>query len=79
MLGEKMNNPNHHTPLLLWPFKLLMDLIEGVIKLTGRLVAVIIGFAILIVGIVLTVLVITAPLGIAMIVFGFLLLVRGIF
>ena len=24
-----MNNPTQHTPLLLWPFKLLMDLIEG--------------------------------------------------
>ena len=74
-----MNNNAQNTPWLLWPFKALMDLIEGIIKLTGRLVAAVIGLAIMIVGVVLTALVITAPLGIPMIVFGFLLMVRGIF
>jgi len=74
-----MNNTTRQTPWLLWPFKVLMDLIEGIIKLTGRLVAAVIGLAIMIVGVVLTALVITAPLGIPMIVFGFLLMVRGIF
>jgi hypothetical protein len=74
-----MNNSTHPTPLLLWPFKLLMDFIEGVIRLTGRLVAVLIGFAIMIVGVVLTALVITAPIGIPLIIMGFLLIVRGIF
>ncbi|MDP2965534.1 MAG: hypothetical protein Q8N39_05770 [Pelolinea sp.] len=74
-----MNNTTQQTPWLLWPFKVLMGLIEGIIKLTGRLVAAVIGLAIMIVGIVLTALVITAPLGIPMIVFGFLLMVRGIF
>ena len=74
-----MNSNTHNTPWLLWPFKVLMDLIEGIIKLTGRLVAAVIGLAIMIVGGVLTALVITAPLGIPMIIFGFLLMVRGIF
>jgi hypothetical protein len=74
-----MNNNAQNTPWLLWPFKLLMDLVEGIIKLTGRLVAAVIGLAIMIVGVVLTALVITAPLGIPMIIFGFLLMVRGIF
>jgi hypothetical protein len=74
-----MNNSTQQTPWLLWPFKMLMSLIEGIIKLTGRLVAAVIGLAIMIVGVVLTALVITAPLGIPMIVFGFLLMVRGIF
>ena len=74
-----MNNSTNPTPLLLWPFKLLMDLIEGVIKLTGRLAAVLIGFAILIVGIVLTASIITAPIGIPLIILGFLMMIRGIF
>jgi hypothetical protein len=74
-----MNNNTQNTPWLLWPFKALLDLIEGIIKLTGRLVAAVIGLAIMIVGVVLTALVITAPLGIPMIIFGFLLMVRGIF
>jgi len=74
-----MNNNAQNTPWILWPFKALMDLIEGIIKLTGRLVAAVIGLAIMIVGVVLTILVITAPLGIPLIIFGFLLMVRGIF
>lgn len=74
-----MNNNAQNTPWLLWPFKALMDLLEGIIKLTGRFVAAIIGLAVMIVGVVLTVLVITAPLGIPLIIFGFLLMVRGIF
>ncbi|MCJ7519071.1 MAG: hypothetical protein MUO42_05290 [Anaerolineaceae bacterium] len=74
-----MNNMTQQTPWLLWPFKALMDLIEGIIRLTGRLVAAVIGLAFMIVGVVLTALVITAPLGIPVIVFGFLLIVRGIF
>jgi hypothetical protein len=74
-----MNNTTQQTPWLLWPFKMLMSLIEGIIKLTGRLVAAVIGLAIMIVGVVLTALVITAPLGIPLIVFGFMLMLRGIF
>ena len=74
-----MNNNAQNTPWLLWPFKALMDLIEGIIKLTGRLVAAVIGLSIMTVGVVLTMLVITAPIGIPMIIFGFLLMVRGIF
>lgn len=74
-----MNTKTQNTPWLLWPLKLLFDLIECIIKLTGRLVAAVLGLAFLIVGVVLTVLVITAPIGIPMIAFGFLLMVRGIF
>jgi hypothetical protein len=74
-----MNTSTHQTPLLIWPFKLLMDLIEGLIKLTGRLVVAVIGLAVMIVGVVLTALLITAPIGIPLIIFGFLLIVRGIF
>ena len=74
-----MNTSTQKTPWLLWPFKRLMNLVEGIIKLTGRLVATVIGLAILIVGVVLTAPVIPAPLGIPLIVFGFLLAVRRIF
>ncbi len=74
-----MKNNVQTTPWLLWPLKALLDLIEGIIKLTGRLVAAVFGLAMMIVGVVLTILVITAPLGIPMIIFGFLLMIRGIF
>ena len=56
-----------------------MDLIVGIIGLTGRLAAAAIGLALMIAGAVLTALVITAPLGIPTAAFGLLLIVRGIF
>jgi len=57
----------------------LWDFLAMIIKLTGRLVAAIIGLVIMIVGFVLTITVIASPVGIPMMVFGFLLMVRGIF
>ena len=53
--------------------------IELLIKLVGRLIASLIGLAILIVGIVLCATVIGAIIGIPLVIFGFLLMVRGIF
>lgn len=66
-------------PFLLWPFKIIWDLLAFILRLTGRLVAALIGLGIAIVGFTLTILVISAPIGIPMMVFGFLLMVRGIF
>jgi len=74
-----VNTTNQKTPWLLWPFKALLDLIESIIKLTGRLAAAAIGLALMIAGAALTALVITAPLGIPLIIFGFMLMARGIF
>jgi len=66
------------TPLLLWPFVAIWDLIAWIVGLTGRLIAVILGIVLLLVGIILTVLVITAPIGIPLGLFGILLMVRGL-
>lgn len=67
------------TSCLAWPFVALWNLLSSILKLTGRLIAGILGVALMIVGIVLTVLVVTAPIGIPLIVFGLLLIIRSIF
>ena len=74
-----MDTQSKNVPWFLWPFKALWDLLALIIKLTGRLVAAVIGLAIMIAGFVLTITVIASPVGIPMMVFGFLLMVRGIF
>ena len=76
-----MNNSNPPRPVscLAWPFVVLWGLLSTILNLTGRLVAGVLGLALMIVGIVLTVLVITAPIGMPLIVFGLLLIVRSIF
>ena len=66
-------------PWILWPFWAIWRLIALIVSLTGRLLAVILGLLIAIVGVILTVTVILAPIGIPLILFGGLLVIRGLF
>ena len=72
-------HPRHRTPWFLWPFVALWNLIVGIVALTGRLVAVLLGLVLLIVGGILTALIITAPIGLPLALFGLLLIVKGLF
>ena len=74
-----MTSENKRTPWFLWPFVALWDLITWILKLTGRLVAAILGLVFMIVGAILTVTVVGAVVGIPLIIFGFALMVRAIF
>lgn len=67
------------TSCFAWPFVALWSLLSTILNLTGRLIAGVLGLALMIVGIVLTVLVVTAPVGIPLIAFGLLLIIRSIF
>jgi hypothetical protein len=65
-------------PWPLWPVVALWKLLAFVLELTGRLVAAVLGLVLMIVGILLTLLVISAPVGIPMIILGFLLMLRSV-
>jgi len=67
------------TAWFLWPFVALWDLLAFILSLTGRLVAAVLGLVLMIVGIVLTVTLIAAPVGIPLIILRFLLMLRSIF
>jgi len=67
------------TPWYLWPFVALWDLITAIVKLTGRLIAILLGTVLMIAGAILTALVVTAPIGIPLVVLGLLLVVKGFF
>ncbi len=67
------------TPWFLWPFKAIWDLLAFILNLTGRLIAAVLGLALMIVGGILTITLFAAPIGIPVIIFGFLLLIRSIF
>jgi hypothetical protein len=64
---------------LAWPFVALWRLLTFILELTGRLVAIVLGLALMIVGLVLIVTVIAAPIGIPLIIIGLLLTIRAIF
>jgi hypothetical protein len=68
-----------HVPWILWPFWAIWRLLAGIILVTGRLVALILGVVFMIVGGILTLTVIGAIIGIPLLIFGFLLIVRGFF
>jgi len=74
-----MTESRKRTPWYLWPFVAIWDLITWILKMTGRLVAAILGLVFMIVGAILTVTVIGAVIGIPLIIFGFALMVRSIF
>ncbi len=67
------------TPLLFAPFVWLWQLVTFVLGLTGRLLAVILGLALLIVGLLFTLTIIGAIVGIPILIVGFALIVRGLF
>ena len=67
------------TPWFLWPFFALWRLLTFILNATGRLVLVVVGIALMVVGWVITLTVVGAPLGIPLAILGFLLLLRAFF
>ena len=67
------------TPWYLWPFVALWDLLAFILSITGRLVGALLGMALMIVGLVLTVTIIASPVGIPILIVGFLIVLRSLF
>jgi hypothetical protein len=74
-----MTQSTRHYPWILWPFVALWDLLTFVLRLGGRFVAALLGLVVMIVGFVISLTVVGAPLGVPLIVLGFLLMLRSIF
>jgi hypothetical protein len=71
--------PERRVPWYLWPFHALWRLLSFVLATTGRLLCAILGLALMIVGTVLALSVVGAPIGVPLVLLGFLLLVRALF
>jgi hypothetical protein len=67
------------TPCLLWPFVAIWRLLAALLELTGRILGIILGFILLVVGFVLSLTVVGAIVGIPIIVLGLLIIVRALF
>ena len=74
-----MDSHRKRTPILLLPFVIVWSLFSFFLRLTGRIVAAVIGLVFMIAGIALSVSVVAAPIGIPLAIFGFLLVLRSIF
>jgi hypothetical protein len=67
------------TPPLLWPLAAVWRLLGAILGATSRIVAVALGFGLILLGILLTLTVVGAIVGIPLIVVGLVLVLRGLF
>lgn len=68
-----------HIPWYLWPFAALWKLLSVIVELTGRFVAMVLGIVFIIVGVIVSLTIVGAIVGIPLAIIGLLLLLRGIF
>jgi len=66
-------------PLLLWPFYALWQLLTLILEITGRIICAFLGLALMAAGVMITISIIAAPIGIPVAGLGFLLLIRALF
>jgi hypothetical protein len=72
-------NDDKGIPVLLWPFYAVWRLLTLVLNITGRIICAVLGLALMAGGLAVTLSLVAAPIGIPLIVFGLLLLVRALF
>lgn len=65
--------------IILWPVRFVWRVLTAILALTGRVIALLVGFALLLVGALLTITGIGAIVGIPFMGLGFLLIMRGLF
>ncbi len=66
-------------PWFLWPFAAAWKLLATILLITGRVLGIILALGLMAVGIVLTMTVAGAPVGIPVAILGFLLMIRSVF
>ncbi len=69
----------HHVPCLLWPFAMLWHLLAAIVGLTGRFIAMVLGLVFICVGVIVSLTLIGAIVGIPMMIVGLLLFLKGLF
>ncbi len=74
-----MTARRHPIHWALFPFRALWALIATIVECTGRLVAIVLGFVFMLVGLLVSLTIVGAVVGIPLAIAGFMMVVRGIF
>ena len=74
-----MHAGGRHAPWFLWPFVALFALVGAIVNLVGRFVAILLGLALMVAGVILSLTIVGAVVGIPLMLLGFSLVVRGLF
>jgi hypothetical protein len=68
-----------NVPILLWPFYAIWRLLTFILNLIGRVISALLGIALMVGGVAISLSVVGAPIGIPLAALGFLLLTRALF
>jgi hypothetical protein len=68
-----------HTPWYLWPLVAIWRLLAIIVEMTGRFVAMVLGIILVIVGVIVSLTIVGAVVGIPLALIGLLLFFRGLF
>jgi hypothetical protein len=79
MENKMTNQTKSHTPWYLWPFVALWRLLAMIVEMTGRFVAMVLGIVFIIVGVIVSLTLIGAIIGVPLAIVGLLLFLKGIF
>ncbi len=66
-------------PWILWPFYAIWKLLTLILEILGRILCALLGIALMMTGVAVSLSVIGTPLGIPLAAFGFLLTIRALF
>ena len=69
----------HRIPWYLWPFVAIWRLLAAIVELTGRFLAMVLGIVFIVVGVIVSLTVVGAIVGIPLALIGLLLFLRGLF
>jgi hypothetical protein len=73
------NQTNGRIPWYLWPFAAIWKLLAIIVEMTGRFLAMVIGILLILAGILVSLTIVGAIIGVPLAIIGFLLVFRGIF
>lgn len=68
-----------HVPWYLWPFVALWRLLAMIVEMTGRFVAMVLGIVFIVVGVIVSLTIVGAIVGVPLAIMGLLLFLKGIF
>ena len=68
-----------HIPWYLWPFVAIWKLLAVIVEMTGRFVAMVLGIVLILVGVIFSLTIIGAIVGVPLAIIGLLFFLRGIF
>ena len=74
-----MTTHKQSIPWYLWPFAAIWKLLAVIVEMTGRFVAMILGIVFVVVGVIVSLTIVGAIIGVPLAVIGLLLFFRGMF